>query len=210
MHSGGPRARGAPTGAASAKGQTQGNREAGTPATGARWPGWPASPRFLPGDGARDRRTGLAGNACNQPFRLVSIPVAWTPSTRPFDRGTGAQRRYRKGDTIGGGLPHFRAGRSGVPSKWPGFAPILISKAISWSRVALVDRNSDNVPLYFFRTFYPSRLLLDAVLHCDREDGNLSSARRVPPSSRIGTGSTRSAMAAVGPTRLEQGRTVHP
>jgi hypothetical protein len=45
---------------------------------------------FLPGDGARDRRTGgFAGEAATSPFDLVSIPAAWTPSTRPFDRDTG-------------------------------------------------------------------------------------------------------------------------
>jgi hypothetical protein len=42
-----------------------------------------------PGDGARDRRTGVRRGRGNQPFRLVSIPAAWTPSTRPFDRDTG-------------------------------------------------------------------------------------------------------------------------
>src|SRR6266487_1075489 len=38
---------------------------------------------------------GFARDAGNQPFRLVSVPAAWTPSTRPFDRGTGPS-----GDTV--------------------------------------------------------------------------------------------------------------
>jgi hypothetical protein len=32
---------------------------------------------------------GFAGEAATSPFDLVSIPAAWTPSTRPFDRDTG-------------------------------------------------------------------------------------------------------------------------
>jgi hypothetical protein len=63
---------------------------AGAPAAGSEWPGRPASPRFptratAPATAAR----GFAGEATTSPFDLVSIPAAWTPSTRPFDRDTG-------------------------------------------------------------------------------------------------------------------------
>src|SRR6266508_2118313 len=63
---------------------------AGAPAAGWEWPGRPASPRF-PTRRRRPRPShgGFAGEAATSPFDLVSIPAAWTPSTRPFDRDTG-------------------------------------------------------------------------------------------------------------------------
>ena len=63
---------------------------AGAPAAGSEWPGRPASPRFpTRATASATAARGFAGEATTSPFDLVSIPAAWTPSTRPFDRDTG-------------------------------------------------------------------------------------------------------------------------
>lgn len=72
---------------------------------------------FLPGDGARDRRTGARRGSCDQPFRLGEHPCCVDPVDPALRPGHGAQRRYRKGDTISGGLPPLSGQGLGSPSK---------------------------------------------------------------------------------------------
>ncbi len=70
-----------------------------------------------PGDGARDRRTGVRRGGYDQPFRLGEHPCCVDPVDPALRPGHGAQRRYRKGDTISGGLPPLSGQGLGLPSK---------------------------------------------------------------------------------------------
>jgi hypothetical protein len=59
---------------------------------------------------------GLAGDAATSPFDLVSIPAAWTPSTRPFDRDTGPSGDTARVTQSAAVCRHFPV-RASAPSK---------------------------------------------------------------------------------------------
>jgi hypothetical protein len=108
---------------------------------------WPASPRFLPGrrrprpsHGARRGRWQPALPTGEHPCCVDPVD----PALRP---GHGAQRRYRKGDTIGAGLPRVSSPESPAASN-SRFCPILSATGIRGGRASLVNPNPDMPPVF--------------------------------------------------------------
>ena len=60
---------------------------------------------------------GVRRGSSDQPFRLGEHPCCVDPVDPALRPGHGAQRRYRKGDTISGGLPPLSGQGLGSPSK---------------------------------------------------------------------------------------------